>query len=131
MNDRFTQGRLQDIEKHIRNLDGTVRVLASVDRPAVTQQIKDTFADPRTVIVFRGVERGLKQEEIAKELKRRSLADAHQPFVSKTLTMLHDRGFVDKGRKGGAYAPADGWEAFNLPKTLRKILKAADVDDLT
>ena len=130
MNDQFTQARLQDIEKHVRSLDGTVRVLASVDRPAVTRQIKATFADPRTVIVYRGVEQGLKQMEIAQQLKRRGLADANQPFVSKTLAQLHDDGFVEKARKGGGYVPAAGWEAFSLSKTLRKILKAADVDDL-
>jgi hypothetical protein len=131
VNDRFTQGRLQDIEKHVRSLDGTVRVLASVDRPAVRKQIEQTFADPRVVLVYRGVQRGLKQQEIADELKLRQLPRATQPFVSGILAQLHDRGFVDKAPKGAGYTTVDGWNAFNLDRVLRKLLKAAGVDDLT
>lgn len=130
MNDRLTQGRLQDIDRHVRSLDGTVRVLASVDRPAVKKRIQQTFADPRMVIVYRGVQRGLKQQEIADELKRRGLPQAQQPFVSKALTLLQDQGFVDKAPKGAGYTVIDGWNAFNLERVLRKVLKAAEVDDL-
>lgn len=130
MSDSFAQGRLQDIEKHVRSLDGTVKVLASVDRPAVRKRIEDTFDDPRIIIVYRGVQRGLKQNEVAAELKARGLSAAQQPFVSKALTRLQDQGFVEKAAKGGAFVIVDGWGAFNLERILRKKLRDAGVDDL-
>ena len=130
MSDPYTQGRLQDIEKHDRSLDGTVKVLASVDRPAVRKQIEQAFADPRMIIVYRGVQEGMNQRQIADHLKARGLTRATQSFVSDALAKLHDRGFVDKAPKGGGYLPVEGWDAFNLNKTLRKMLKAAGVDDL-
>lgn len=130
MSDSYTQGRLQEIERHVRSLDGTVRVLAAVDRPAVSKEIEKTFSDPRMVIVFRGVQRGLTQQEIADELELRGLANAKQPFVSKALTQLQDGGFVERAPKGG-YSVVDGWDAFGLARILRKVLKAHDVRDLT
>ncbi len=130
MSDPYTQGRLQDIEKHVRSLDGTVRVLASVDRPAVRKQIAEAFADPRVIIVYRGVQEGLNQRQIAGHLKTRGLSRATQSFVSDALAKLDEHGFVAKAPMGGGYVAVEGWEAFNLAKTLRKMLKAADVDDL-
>lgn len=130
MSDSYTQGRLQDIEKHVRSLDGTVKVLASVDRPAVKKRIEATFDDPRMIVVYRGVQRGLKQHEIAAELKARDLPQAQQPFVSKALTQLQEQGFVEKAPKGAGYVAVDGWNAFNLERILRKMLKAAGVDDV-
>jgi hypothetical protein len=121
---------LQDIEKHVRSLDGTVKVLASVDRPAVTRRIEHTFDDPRMIVVYRGVQRGLKQHEIATELRVRGLPQAQQPFVSKALTDLQEQGFVEKAAKGAGYVAVEGWNAFNLERILRKKLKAAGVDDL-
>lgn len=130
MTDPITQARLQDIEKHVRSLDGTVRVLAAVDRPAVRKQIAEAFADPRAIIVYRGIQEGLTQTEIAGELKARDMSSAAQSFVSSVLAKLDEQGFVVKAAKGGSYVPVDGWEAFNLTKTLRKTLKTAGIDDL-
>jgi hypothetical protein len=130
VSDPYTQGRLQDIEKHVRSLDETVKVLASVDRPAVRKQIEQAFADPRVIIVYRGVQEGLTQPQIAGQLKARVLSNPTQSFVSGALANLHDRGFVDKAPKGAGYVAVEGWEKFNLKKTLRKMLKAAGVDDL-
>ena len=129
MNDH-TLGELQDIRKHLRSLDGTVRILASADRPAIRRQIEETFADPRMVIVYRGVERGLNQMETAQELKRRGFSDANQPFVSTARAALQERDFIEKAPSGGGYVPVDGWKPFNLERALRRILKAAGVDDL-
>lgn len=122
---------LQDIKKHLRSLDGTVRILASSDRPAIRQQIEDTFADPRMVIVYRGVQRGLDQAQTAEELKKRGQTDANQPFVSKARAKLQERDFIEKAPSGSGYVPVDGWKPFNLERALRKILKSAGIDDLT
>jgi|GEM_PF-4092188 hypothetical protein len=129
MSDSHTQGRLQEIERHVRSLDGTVKVLAAVDRPAVREGIEATFSDPRMVIILRGVQRGLTQQKIADELKARGFTRAQQGFVSTALAQLHDRGFVDRAPKGG-YSAVEGWEAFGLDRILRKTLKANKVDDL-
>lgn len=130
MSDPYTQGRLQEIEKHVRSLDGTVKVLASVDRPAVRKQIEEAFDDPRMIIVYGGVQEGLTQRQIADQLKARGLPRPAQSFVSDALAKLSDSGFVHKAEKGGRYVLVEGWEAFNLKKTLRKMLKAAGIDDL-
>lgn len=130
MTDPITQARLQDIEKHVRSLDGTVRVLASVDRPAVRSQIAQAFVDRRLIIVYRGVQEGMNQREIAAQLKARGMSRATQSFVSDALAKLDEHGFVAKASKGGGYVLVQGWEAFNLTKTLRKMLKAANIDDL-
>lgn len=130
MTDPITQARLQDIEKHVRNLDGTVRVLASVDRPAVRQQIAEAFADPRVIVIYRGIQEGMNQRDIAAELKKRGMSRATQSFVSEVLAKLDEQGFVVKAAKGGSYVPVDGWEAFNLTKALRKILKTSGIDDV-
>lgn len=129
MTDEYTQGRLQEIEKHVRSLDGMVKVLAAVDRPAVRKDIEAAFSDPRTVIVFRGVQRGLLQQQMADALRSRGLANPTQGFVSKALTKLHDAGFVERTPKGG-YIAVQGWNAFNIEKILKKILKDSDVDDV-
>jgi hypothetical protein len=130
VSDPYTQGRLQDIEKHVRSLDETVKVLASVDRAAIRKRIELAFADPRVIIVFRGVQEGLTQPQIAAHLKARDLSNPTQSFVSGALAKLHDLGFVDKAPKGAGYVAVEGWQAFNLKRMLRKGLKAADVDDL-
>lgn len=130
MSDPYTQGRLQDIEKHVRSLDETVKVLASVDRPAVRKEIEQAFADPRAIVIYRGVQEGLTQPQIADQLKARGLSNPTQSFVSAALATLHDGGFVDKAPKGAGYIAVEGWEAFNLKKVLRKALKAAGIDDL-
>lgn len=105
-------------------------MLAAVDRPAVRKQIEAAFSDARVVIVFRGVQRGLTQQKIADELKSRGFQNATQPFVSQSITQLHDRGFVERAPKGG-YSAVEGWNAFDLDRILRKTLKANGVDDLS
>lgn len=129
MSDGYTQGRLQEIEKHVRNLDGMVRVLAAVDRPVLRKQIETAFSDPRVVIVFRGVQRGLVQRKIADELRTRGFPSPTQTFVFQTITQLHEAGFVERTQKGG-YTAVEAWDAFNIDKILRKVLKANGVDDL-
>lgn len=130
MVDPYTQGRLQEIEKHLRSLDGAVRVLASVDRGVVKAQIERAFADPRAVLVYRGLEAGLTQSEIAHELEARHLTGGQQPFVSRMLRKLADAGFVEKPVRGGQYHSVDGWEAFGLHRTLKAVLKANGIDDI-
>src|SRR4051812_43325884 len=103
---------LQDIKKHLRSLDGTVRILASSDRPAIKRQIEDAFSDPRLILVYRGVQRGLDQAQTAEEIKRRGLAGANQPFVSKARARLQEQDFIEKV-PGGAYVVVDGWKPFN------------------
>jgi hypothetical protein len=128
--ENHTLSELQDIRKHLRSLDGTVRILASSDRPAIRKRIEETFADPRIVIVYRGVQRGLDQAETARELKRRGLADANQPFVSKARAKLQDGDFIEKAASGGGYLVVDGWKPFSLERALRKRLRDAGIDDL-
>lgn len=123
MSDNHTLSELQDIRKHLRSLDGTVRILASSDRPAIKKQIEETFADPRMVIVYRGVQRGLNQAETAAELKERGLADATQSFVSTARAKLQERDFIEKAPSGGGYDVVDGWKPFNLERALRKRMK--------
>lgn len=130
MSDNHTLSELQDIRKHLRSLDGTVRILASSDRPAIRKQIEETFADPRMVVVYRGVQRGLDQAETARELKRRGLADANQPFVSKARTKLQERDFIEKAASGGGYVVVAGWKPFDLERVIRKRLRDAGIDDL-
>ena len=130
MTDPHTLGELQDIRKHLRSLDGTVRILASSDRPTIKKRIEDTFDDPRMVIVYRGVQRGLNQAQTAEKLRARGLADANQPFVSTALARLQELDFVEKASSGGSYVVVDGWKPFNLERALRKRLRDAGIVDL-
>jgi hypothetical protein len=131
MSSDHTQARLQRIEKDVRDLSATVSVLAAVDDGAAKQRIADTFgSDPRTVIIYRGVQRGLTQQEIADLLKERELPLATQPRVSETLDVLEQRRFIERAPKGVRNI-LPGWDKFGLERTLKKTLKTHRVADLT
>jgi hypothetical protein len=128
--DDHTHARLQRIENHLSNLDKRVSVLSAVDDGVVKQRIRETFGDPRTVIIYRGVERGMTQKQIAAALKARKLPLADQPAVSRTLSDLEEKQFVRKTAAGG-YILREGWEDFGLARTLKKTLRDANIDDLS
>ena len=74
MTDEYTQARLQRMEEDLRSLKQQVSVLSVVEDPAVRKKIQETFGDePRNVIIYRGIERGMNQTEIAAALKDRDL----------------------------------------------------------
>ena len=125
-----TQARLQRIEDHLRNLQERVSVLSAVDDGPARQRIRETFDEqPRMVIIYRGVQRGLSQRKIAAALKDRGLPGAHQSEVSIAINELLEKQFVKKA-SGGTFVPRDGWEDFGLEKTLKKALKSRGIDDL-
>lgn len=121
---------MQRIEADVRGLHEKVAVLAAVDSGAAKQRIVDTFSDARTVIIYRGIQAGLTQQEIASALKVRGLSQPQQQRVSSTTSELEDLGFVERTPKG-KYVPTAGWESFGLEKVLRKTLRDAKVDGLT
>ena|SRR5437588_494844 len=123
------QARLQEIEKHLRSLDQRVSVLSAVDGERAKQLIAKTFDDPRTVIIYRGVQRGRTQRQIAEALSSRGLPLAQQQRVSDTLNQLEDLGFLSR-RKDEGFEAIDGWDDFGLEKTMRKTLRQAKLDDL-
>lgn len=127
--DDHTQARLQRIEDHLNNLDKRVSVLSAVDDSQIRQRLRDIFKEARTVIIYRGVQRGLTQKKIAAALKERRLPLADQPAVSRTLTDLEEKHFVRKVA-GGGYVMRDGWNDFGLEKALKKTLRDADINDL-
>lgn len=125
-----TQARLQRIEEDVRSLNARYRVLATVDDSAVRQKITDLFGDDaRMAIIYRGVQRGLMQQEIAAALAERKLPLATQQRVSDSLGLLVDQGFVSRKPKG-PFAASEGWEDFGMEKTIRATLKKHKVRDL-
>ncbi len=107
-----------------------VSVLSAVDDGPARQRIRETFDEqPRMVIIYRGVQRGLSQRKIAAALKDRGLPGAHQSEVSIAINELLEKQFVKKA-SGGTFVPRDGWEDFGLEKTLKKALKSRGIDDL-
>jgi hypothetical protein len=129
MADDVNQARLQRIEDHLRSLDARVSVLSAVDNGAAKQRIADTFSDARTAIIYRGVQAGLTQREIADALKERSLPRAQQQRVSDTLDELVELGFIERTKKG-RFVVVDGWDAFGLDRMLKRTLRTSKVDDL-
>lgn len=132
MTDEYTQARLQRMEEDLRSLKQQVSVLSVVEDPAVRKKIQETFSDePRNVIIYRGIERGMNQTEIAAALKDRDLPKAQQPRVSETLDELVERGFVRRMPKG-RYVLRDekAYADFGLEKVLKKTLKKHGIDDL-
>lgn len=129
MADEANQARLQRIEDHLRSLDARVSVLSAVDSGATKQRIADTFSDPRTVIIYRGVQAGLKQREIADALRERKLPRPQQQRVSDTLDELIELGFIARTKKG-PFVVVDGWDSFGLDRVLKKTLRASKIDDL-
>lgn len=123
------QARIQRIEEDLRSLHDVVAVLAAADSDAVKQVIHSVFSDPRTVIIYRGVQRGMTQAQIGAALKERGLKKNFQPDVSKTVRMLEDKGFVEKPPQG-AHVPRTGWNKYGLERFVRKTLRDAGIDDL-
>jgi len=124
------QARMQRIEADVRGLHEKVAVLAAVDSGAARRRIAETFADPRTVVIYRGLQLGLTQTQIAGALRARGLSKgAQQQQVSTTTRDLEDLGFVERTTKR-KYVPTPGWDSFGLEKVLRRTLRTASVDDL-
>ena len=123
------QARIQRIEQDLRNLHDVVAVLASTDGDAVRRFIDEIFTDPRTAIIYRGIQQGLTQTQIGTALKQRGLKLYFQPDVSKTVVMLEEKGFVEKPAKG-SHVVRSGWKRYGLEKRLRKTLRDAKIDDL-
>jgi hypothetical protein len=125
----LNQARLQRIEDHLRSLDTRVCVLSAVDSGAAKQRIADTFSDPRTAIIYRGVQAGFTQRRIADALKERNLPRPQQQRVSDALDELVELGFIERTNKG-RFVVVDGWDAFGLDRVLKKTLRTSKVDDL-
>jgi hypothetical protein len=123
------QARLQRIEDHLRSLDARVSVLSAVDSGAAKQRIMDTFTDPRTAIIYRGVQAAFTQQHIADALKERNLPRPQQQRVSETLDELVELGFMERTKKG-RFVIVDGWDAFGLDRVLKKTLRTSKVDDV-
>jgi hypothetical protein len=129
MGDDLDQARLQRIEDHLRSLDGRVSVLSAVDNTA-KRRIAETFSDPRTVIIYRGVQVGLTQEQIARALRERNLPRPQQQRVSDALDELIELGFVGRTKKG-RFVAVEGWDAFGLDRVLKRTLRTSKVADLS
>lgn len=132
MTSDYTQARLQRIEDHLRKLDERVSMLSAQDGPAIKKRIAETFADPRTVIIYRGIERGLTQKQIAAALKERDLPGALQQRVSDTFDDLVEAGFVRRGAKN-SYVIRDKsvLDDLGLERMLKKTLRQNRLDELT
>ena len=129
MADDVNQARLQRMEEHLKSLDARVSVLSAVDSGGAKQRIADTFSDPRTAIIYRGVQAGLRQQQIADALKERGLPRPQQQRVSDTLDELVELGFIKRTKKG-PYVVVNGWEVFDLDRVIKKTLRTNRVDDL-
>jgi hypothetical protein len=129
MPDDVNQARLQRIEDHLRSLDARVSVISAVDSGAAKKRIAETFSDPRTVIIYRGVAKGLTQQQIAHTLKARDLPQAQQQRVSDSLDELVELGFIERTKKG-RFVVAKGWDAFGLDRVLKKTLRTSKIADL-
>ena len=129
MSDQHTQAHLQRIERHVQSLDDTVSVLSAVDG-AAKQRIVDTFAgNPRLVVIYRGIQKNLTQQQIADALRQRGLSGAQQARVSNAFRELEELGFIKRAPKG-PWTATGGWASFALERVLKKSLKDARVDDL-
>jgi hypothetical protein len=118
------------MEAHLRRLDDRVSVLGEVgDAAGARRRIADTFAgDARMVVIYRGVQRQMTQEQIAQALKDRRLPQALQQRVSDSLKELEDAMFIRRTRKG--FQVHQGWDEFGLERTLKKTLRDQKVDDI-
>lgn len=130
MTDDHTHARFQRMEDHLRRLDARVSVLSAVGDEATKKRIVDTFgSDARMVIIFRGVQKGLTQEAIAKALRERGLPGAQQARVSNTFDELEELGFIERSPNGPAVV-SQGWESFGLERALKRTLKNQGIADL-
>lgn len=131
MSSDHTQARLQRMEDHLRNLDERVSVLSAVDGDAAKARIANTFgSDARMAIIYRGIQAGLTQREIAKALRDRKLPGAQQARVSNAFDDLDELGFITRPPKGKAI-PVQGWESFGLERVLKKTIRDAGVTELS
>jgi hypothetical protein len=127
----YSQARLQRIEDNLRKLEERVSMLSAMEAPAIKEKIAETFQDPRNVIIYRGIERGLTQKEIAAALKERGLSGALQQRVSDTFEELVDAGFVRRAPRN-TYVLRDklAFDDLGLERALKKTLRKHKVDDL-
>lgn len=132
MTDEYTQARLQRMEDDLRSVKQEVSVLSGVNDAAVKKRIQATFADnPRNALIYRGIELGMNQTQIAMALKERGIPQAEQPRVSETLNELVDLGFIRRAPKNRyILRDEDAYADRSLPKTIRKTLKKHGVNDL-
>lgn len=130
MTDNITNARLQRIEERVASLDDTVSILAMVDDAAARTRIEETFGgDPSMVLVYRGVQRSLTQEQTAQELRARGLPRIQQADVSRARSLLQERGFI-KPKEPRGHAAREGWAPFGIERFLRKVLRDAGVTDI-
>jgi hypothetical protein len=128
--DNMTNARLQRIEQRVASLDDTVSILAMVDDDLAKERIESTFGgDPSLVLVYRGVQKKLTQEQTADALRERGLARSNQAEVSRARARLRELGFL-KDKEPRSYAARDGWTPFGIERYLRKVLRDANVSDL-
>jgi hypothetical protein len=118
------------MEDHLRNLDERVSVLSAVDGDAAKTRIANTFGSVRMAIIYRGIQAGLTQREIAKALRDRRLPGAQQARVSNAFDELEELGFIRRPPKGKA-VPVGGWDDFGLERTLKKTIRDAGVTELS
>jgi len=119
------QARVQRIEADVH---GLYRMLSIIDGDKVRSLIKITFADPRTCLIFRGVQAGLSQPKIAEELKARGMKQPEQQRVSDTLKELDEVGLVNRTAKG-RYVAAGGLQQFSLDRVIAAALRKAKIPD--
>lgn len=107
-------------------------MLSAMEAPAIKAKIAEIFSDPRTVIIYRGIERGLTQKNIAAALQERGLPGALQQRVSDTFDELVEADFVKRAPKN-SYVIRDktALDDLGLERTLKKTLRQANIDDLT
>jgi len=98
------------------------------DSAGAKKRIAETFGDPRTVIIYRGVQTGMNQPQIVDALKERGLPRAQQQRVSDTLRELEDAMFIRRTKTG--FQRHEGWDEFGLERTVKKTLRDAKVADI-
>jgi hypothetical protein len=126
--DDHVQADIQRIAKRVQSLDETVAILSRMS--GAKQQITDLFSgNPRLVIIYRGIQKGLTQTAIAKLLRDRNLPGADQGDVSRAYPTLDEAGFI-RGGPQKKWVTTGGWEPFGLERILKKTLKDAGVDDV-
>lgn len=123
--DDHMQARVQRIEADVH---GLYRMLSITDGDKVRSLLKATFADPRTCIIFRGVQAGMSQPKIAEQLKSRAMKQPEQQRVSDTLKELDEVGLVNRSEKG-RYVAAGGLHQFGLDRIIAATLRKAKIPD--
>lgn len=119
------QARVQRIEADVH---GLYRMLSITDGDKVRSLLKATFADPRTCLIFRGVQAGLSQPRIAEQLKKEGMKQPEQQRVSDTLKELDEVGLVNRTEKG-RYVAAGGLHQFGLDRIIAATLRKAKIAD--